>query len=93
MCYNIDNEREVIKMKKSFIRSGIKFVVKYDGSTMIHIYGYEKFIGLQRPTEESGFWIRDYETIEEGVENCVKAILDRLGLGKENEKKLKEYFN
>lgn len=80
-------------MKKSFIRSGIKFVVKYDGSAMIHIYGYEKFIGLWWPTEESGFWISDYETIEEGVENCVKAILDRLGLGKENEKKLKEYFN
>ena len=80
-------------MKKSFIRSGIKFVVKYDGNAMIHVYGYEKVIGLWWATTEEGFWIDEYKTIEEGVENCVKAIFDRLGLGEENEKKLKEYFN
>lgn len=80
-------------MKKSFVKNGIKFVVKYDGNAIIYVYGYEKAVGLWWPTQENSFWIRDYETIEEGVEECVKAMLDRLGLGEENGKKLKEYFN
>ena len=80
-------------MKKSFEKNGMKFVVKYDGSAMIHIYGYEKIIGLWWPTAEDDFWIDEYELIEEGVEDAVNRILKKYGLYGDRQEKLKEYFN
>ena len=71
----------------------MKFVVKYDGSAMIHIYGYEKIIGLWWPTAEDGFWIDEYELIEEGVEDAVNRILKKYGWYGDRQEKLKEYFN
>ena len=80
-------------MKKSFVRNGIKFKVKYDGNSIIEVVGYEKILGIWWPTAEDGFWICDFETIEAGVEKAVKRILRKYGLDEENQKKLKEYFN
>lgn len=79
-------------MKKSFEKNGMKFVVKYDWNSMIYVNGYEKHFGLWWLADEDGFWIDDYETIEEGVEKTINRILEKYGLRSEQQKKLQEYF-
>lgn len=81
-------------MKKIFYTNeGFKIIAKYDGNAIIDVNMYKKYLCFWFWMCGTYFYIKDYKTIEDGVDIAVKKLIIRYNFTKDIKLKLKEYFN